>query len=79
MGTGFKSLYHTLVNVLMTKDPVIDEYGRGLKSAVKRGQSLYLRDTIRVWLKLLPGITAGLRQLDKFDRKHIEKELEKQG
>ena len=49
MGTGYKNLYHTLINVLMTKDAAeIDEEGRDLQGEDQEVQFLFPADIIRV-------------------------------
>lgn len=78
MGTGFKNLYHTLVNVLMTKDPVVDESGRDLRVR-SSGTILVPKGHYQSLVKAPSWHNSCLRQLEKLDRKHIEEALENRG
>ena len=78
MGTGYKSLYHTLMNVLMTKDVEVDEAGRDLRVR-SRGTILVPRGHYQSLVKAPSWHNSRLKQVERLDRKHIEEVLEDRG
>ena len=78
MGTGYKSLYHTLMNVLMTKDVAVDDEGRDLR--VRSGGTILVpKGHYQSLVKAPSWHNSCLRQVEKLDREHIEKELAERG
>ena len=78
MGTGFKNLYHTLMNVLMTKDVALDENGRDLRVR-SSGTILVPRGHYQSLVKAPSWHNSCLRQIEKLDREHLEKALADRG
>jgi len=78
MGTGYKNLYHTLLNVLMTKDTTLDENGRDLR---KRdcGTILVPRGHYQSLVKAPSWHNSRLKVIERMDGENIRKELEDRG
>lgn len=75
MGTGYKNLYHTLLNVFMTKDVALDENGRDLR---KRdcGTILVPRGHYQSLVKAPSWHNSRLKVIERMDGENIRKELE---
>ena len=78
MGTGFKNLYHTLINVLMTKDVALDENGRDLRIR-SSGTILVPRGHYQSLVKAPSWHNSRLKIIEKLDACHIGRELEERG
>jgi len=78
MGTGFKNLYHTLINVLMTKDVALDENGRDLRIR-SSGTILVSRGHYQSLVKAPSWHNSRLKIVEKLDAFHISRELEDRG
>jgi len=78
MGTGYKNLYHTLLNVLMTKDVRLDENGRDFR---KRdcGTILVPRGHYQSLVKAPSWHNSRLKVIERMDDENIRKELEDRG
>jgi len=78
MGTGFKNLYHTLMNVLMTEDIRLDENGRDLRKRTG-GTILVPRGYYQSLVKAPSWHNSCLKIVEKLDASHIRKELQNRG
>ncbi|MDX9800095.1 MAG: pyridoxal phosphate-dependent aminotransferase [Spirochaetia bacterium] len=78
MGTGFKNLYHTLMNVFMTKDVALDENGRDIRVR-SSGTILVPRGHYQSLVKAPSWHNSRLKVVEKLDAHHISRELENRG
>ncbi|MDA3939428.1 MAG: pyridoxal phosphate-dependent aminotransferase [Spirochaetia bacterium] len=78
MGTGYKNLYHTLLNVLMTKDVTLDEKGRDLRKR-DSGTILVPRGHYQSLVKAPSWHNSRLKVVERMDGENIKKELEDRG
>ena len=78
MGTGYKNLYHTLMNVLMTKDPAVDDQGRDLRVR-SSGTILVPRGHYQSLVKAPSWHNSRLKQVEQLDRKNLEAVLKERG
>ncbi len=74
MGTGYKNLYHVLMNVLMTKSPIVDGNGRDLRVR-SSGTIIVPKGHYQSLIKATSWHNSRLKQVEKLDREHIAKEL----
>jgi len=78
MGTGFKNLYHTLLNVFMTKDVALDEQGRDLRKR-ECGTILVPRGHYQSLVKAPSWHNSRLKVIERMDGEHIKNELHDRG
>ena len=78
MGTGFKNLYHSLMNVLMTEDLTLDENGRDLRKR-NSGTILVPQGHYQSLVKAPSWHNSRLRIVEKLDASHVRKELQNRG
>jgi len=75
MGTGYKNLYHTLLNVLMTKDVALDGNGRDYR--IRDGGTILVpRGHYQSLVKAPSWHNSRLKVIKRMDGENIKKELE---
>lgn len=75
MGTGFKNLYHTLMNAFMTEDVDMDDRGRDIRIR-KSGTILVPRGHYQSLVKAPSFHNSRIKVIERMDARHLEKELE---
>ncbi len=76
MGTGFKNLYHTLMNAFMTEDVDLDEKGWDIRRR-KSGTILVPRGHYQSLVKAPSFHNSRIKVIERMDARHLMKELEK--
>lgn len=75
MGTGFKNLYHTLMNVFMTEDVCLDDRGRDLRKRTS-GTILVPKGHYQSLVKAPSFHNSRLKIIEKMDGENLRRELE---
>lgn len=78
MGTGFKNLFHTLLNVLMTKDVTLENNGSDLRER-ESGTILVPRGHYQSLVKAPSWHNSRLKVIERMDGVHLKKELGNRG
>jgi aspartate/methionine/tyrosine aminotransferase len=78
MGTGFKNLYNTVLNVIMTKDVVLDKNGRDLRER-DCGTILVPKGHYQSLVKAPSWHNSCLKVIERMDSVNLKKELEDRG